>query len=99
KEGIQDLLVAYPPHPGEEGLDRVRLARIWARETAAFEEEIVIETFHDLLINNPRNPFRPSVQDIVTRCRSVRAEWCSRVRRYFLAESENAPPAWCSHIM
>jgi hypothetical protein len=99
QDGIQDLLVAYPPHPGEESVDRVRLARIWARETAEFETEIVTEALRDLLTNNRRNPFRPSVQDIVERCRSVRRQWSDRARRYYLAESEDAPPAWCSRIM
>jgi len=90
--------VAYPPHPGEDNADRIRLVRIWARETAEFKPEVVVDAFHELLTNNPRNPFRPSVQDIVARCKHVRAQWEDRARKYYLAESDNKPPEWCSDI-
>src|SRR5262245_31906086 len=98
REGIHDILVACPPHPGEDGVDRVRLARIWARETAEFEPEIVTEALHNLLIDNPRNPFRPSVEDIVKRCRSIRRQWGDRITRYYRAQSDAVSSAWGENL-
>jgi hypothetical protein len=100
REAMQDLIVAFPPNPGEQAADRVRLLKILARETSHFEQEIVSEALRDLLTSNPRNPFRPSPQDIVQRCRCVREEWSERVRQYYwLAMSEERPPRWCSQIV
>jgi len=98
-EAMYDLLVTCPPHPGEVDTDRVRVTRVWARETHEFEPEIVAEAFHSLLTRNPRNPFRPSVQDIVERCRSIRKEWVRSVEQFFLGERSDEPPAWCAQIV
>jgi hypothetical protein len=95
---MQDLLVAWPPPAGEDHADRVRLVEIWVRVTSVFEQEVISEALHDLLTNNPRNPFRPSVQDIVERCQCVRAQWADCARAYYLGRADAPPPGWSSHI-
>jgi hypothetical protein len=63
--------------------------RIWARETEEFGPEIVGDALRKLMRNNPRNPFRPSVQDIIAAAQSVLAQWSEHIERSYLPEASN----------
>jgi hypothetical protein len=99
QEAMLDLLVACPPPAGEQSPDRVRLLRIWARETSKFLPEIVAEAAETLLTDNPRNPFRPSPQDLVERCHKIQRRHSDLIDRYYSGHDLEPPPGWCAPLV
>jgi hypothetical protein len=98
KEAMLDLFADCARQAGEVDEDRKRVLATWNRETAEFEPEVRAEAFRYLLRHNPRNPFRPTVQDIVTRCELVRREWEARIRSRYVGSSKEELPTWCARL-
>jgi hypothetical protein len=67
--------------------------------TAGFEAEIVVEALDSLLTRNPRNPFRPSPQDVVERCRKVEGQWRDQAENYYLGRADDPPPQWAAALV
>ena len=99
QNAMHQLLINCARPSGECLEDRVILLQIWARETAEFEPEIVVEALHSLLRHNPNDPFRPTVEVIRRRCDMRRQEWANRIRaQYVGGSSDEVIPAWCARI-
>lgn len=98
REAMLDLFADCARQAGEVDEDRKRVLATWNRETSEFEPEIRAEVFRRLLRHNPRNPFRPTVQDIVTRCEVVQREWADRIKKRYVEGSAEELPAWCSRL-
>ena len=91
-EGIKDLMVGFAA-PSREDEDTKRLIRLFVEAVAGFHELIAIEAVHELRFNNPRNPYRPSPQDVYERCKRIEKELRTKITDYFIGWSDAGWPA------
>ena len=96
KRRVDQLLVSFASPAQETHEERVLLVRTWAEKTAEFETEVVSQALDSLLSDNPRNPWRPTPQDIVERCRKVRRTWLDRAADWYCGEGQDPPPSWAT---
>lgn len=80
QSGIKSLLVAFAVGPVQHEDDRIHLIRADAGAVDGFEIGVVQHVLGYLLYHNPRNPFRPSPQDVFELC-----EETTKVVRFFAA--------------
>lgn len=67
-DAMWELFRVYAP---KERSDEPAIVKIWLRETAEFAPDVIETACRSLLRKNPRNPFRPTLQDLIERCQSV----------------------------
>ena len=94
KDGILDLVVAFPAGPKQEPADQARQLRLYAEACDGFEVCIVSYVLRNLPFHNPRNPFLPTPQDVRELCNRVRNVWIRRVNGYFLGRNYEPPGKW-----
>lgn len=80
QSGIKNLLVAFASGPAQHEDDRIHLIRSYAGAVDGFENGVVQYVLGHLLYHNPRNPFRPTPQDVFELCEAT-----SRDARFFAA--------------
>lgn len=80
QSGIKNLFVAFSAGPVQHEDDRIRLIHAYAGAVDGFENGVVQYVLGHLLYHNPRNPFRPSPQDVLELC-----EETTKVVRFFAA--------------
>lgn len=81
--GIFDLLTAFAAGPQQEDADKKRLVRIYGEAVAGLEVAVATHAIGWLKLNNPRNPFRPTPQDVYETCQKIIEEWRTRVLHHF----------------
>src|SRR4029077_6460740 len=74
KAGLKDLMVAFSG-PTPEGDDRLTLVRIYADAASRFCPAIAEVAIERLRFHNPRNPFRPTPQDLFEHCEKTQKAW------------------------
>lgn len=83
---IGDILLAYGGAGNRAPEDRIRLLQMYAEVCAAFGESVALRALDDLKIDNPSNPFAPTLTDLRKACLAVQkaddmAGYYERVRR------------------
>lgn len=81
--GIFDLLAAFAAGPNQDDADKKRLLRIYAEAVAGFPAAVAERAIRRLKLRNPRNPFRPTPQDVFEACEWTAKVWRDRVLAYF----------------
>jgi hypothetical protein len=84
--GIFDVLTAFAAGPQQEDADKKRLVRIYAEAVESFEAAVAEHAIGWLKLHNPRNPFRPTPQDVYETCEKLVKEWRSRIIGNFLGD-------------
>ena len=90
--GIRDLMVSFASQ-GQGDADARRLMEIYVKATMDVAEVIAIEAVQSLVFDNPRNPFRPSSQDVYERCKRIEQELRTKITEYFIGWSDAWWPA------
>lgn len=68
EEGYKDLMVAFlPDDPSSD--DREGLVKLYREAVAKFDEQTISASCEWLILHNPRNPYRPTPQDLAEACR------------------------------
>ncbi len=83
KEGLKDLLVCFASQPQGDD-DKVRLARNYGEAVSGFDPVVAAEAIGRLKLHNPRNPFRPSPQDVYECCCLIMKTWQDSVVSHFI---------------
>jgi hypothetical protein len=81
--GIRDLMLAFASGPSTSDGDMKHLLSIYAEAVFGFDPAVADCALKHLKFNNPRNPFRPTPQDVREVCQRVMREWRKLVLRYF----------------
>jgi hypothetical protein len=100
-DGIFDVLTAFAG-PQQEDADKKRLVRIYCEAVREFPPAVSEYALRWLKLHNPRNPFRPTPQDVYEACKTAMGRWQDRVVAYFASpEPEHSHWAWrdCSHYV
>ena len=86
--------------PSREDEDAKRLIRLLIEAVADFHELVATEAVHGLRFNNPRNPYRPSPQDVHERCRAIDGKWYSATGKFFYRSLLGLLPhwSWAAHL-
>lgn len=93
--GIRDLMIAYPAGGSDASADdKKRLLQLYAKATEGFHEAVAAFALDWLMFHNPRNPFRPTPQDVREMCQQVKSTWSSRVIAQFLGGNYSDRFAW-----
>ena len=82
--GIRDLMISFA-NQSQGDADARRLLEIYVKATTHVHEAVAIEAVKTLLFDNPRNPYRPSPQDVYERSSKTDRKWFNLARDYFLA--------------
>jgi hypothetical protein len=85
--GIEDLMVAFAA-PTRDDEDTRRLLRIYVEAVSQFDVAIAESALRDLKFHNPRNPFRPTPQDVFEACEATAKKWSFAVEFYFLGDDD-----------
>lgn len=80
--GILDILSSFSAQ-NQEDTDKRRLLRVFGEAVCGFDTAVVDSAINWLKKHNPRNPWRPSPQDLYETCEATRKLWCDRVVNYF----------------
>jgi hypothetical protein len=81
--GIRDLLISFASQ-AQGDTDARRLLEIYVEATKHVHRVVAEEAVQSLRFDNPRNPYRPSPQDVYERCKKIDRDWCEQTWRYFL---------------
>jgi hypothetical protein len=93
--GIFDVLTAFPAGPKLEDADKKRLVRIYCEAVTEFPPAVSECALRWLKLHNPRNPFRPTPQDVYEACKTAMGRWQDRVVAYFAsAKPEHSHWPW-----
>lgn len=84
QSGIKSLLVAFAAGPAQHEDDRIHLIRAYVGACDGFETGIVRYALLHLLYHNPRNPFRPTPQDVHELCQETTKSACFWAARFQL---------------
>src|SRR4051812_42129609 len=76
--GIFDLLTAFATGARQEDAEKMRLLRIYGESIAGYDVAIALHALGWLLLHNPRNPYRPTPQDVHETCQNLIKEWRKR---------------------
>ena len=82
KNGIIDILTAFAGASQEDN-DKQRLLRIYGEAVAGLDGHAAGYALQWLKLNNPRNPFRPTPQDVYECADRVMKVWRERVVGHF----------------
>jgi hypothetical protein len=94
--GIGDLLISFASQ-AQGDTDVRRLLEIYVEATKHVHRVVAEEAVKSLLYDNPRNPFRPSPQDVYERCSKVLGQARKAVEDWFLGnewQSIRWPEKW-----
>jgi hypothetical protein len=80
-EGIKDLALFGGPAWIDDDLKRY--LKLCIEAVAPFDREVRLETIARIRFDNPRNPLRPTHQDLRDACKKVEAEFRKAVIKYF----------------
>jgi len=75
REGIMDLLAAFPIAGARADDERVRSMRLFGKAMDGFDGETQLRALQRLVLHNPRNPFPPTPQDVYEQCCKLRVAW------------------------
>ena len=84
--GILDVLTAFAAGPHQADADKKRLVRVYGEAVTEFPPAVSEYALRWLKLHNPRNPFRPTPQDVYETCEKLVKEWRSRIIGYFLGD-------------
>lgn len=84
RTGIYDIIVAFANADKGTDDDRKRLLRIYSEALLDFHPAVAEAAVAYLKFHNPRNPYRPSPQDVFETAEAVASTWHRRVLGYFL---------------
>src|SRR5262249_20261307 len=86
-EGILDVMTAFAAKD-EADTDKMRLMRVYVEAAEGFDESVVAATLRHLKFHNPRNPWRPTPQDVYERCKKTVGAWEHKVTEHFFCTWE-----------
>lgn len=89
--GIADLLTAFAAGSQQDDSDKRRLMRLYGEAIADHDAAVAEHALGWLKLHNPRNPFRPTPQDVFETCEKLAKEWRERVLNRFFGVPE---PTW-----
>ncbi len=93
--GIADLLTAFAAGPHQDDGDRKRVLRIYGEAVSEFPAAVSEYALRWLKLHNPRNPFRPTPQDVYEACDATLTTWRERVVTHFTSiDSKHACWGW-----
>lgn len=98
REGIKDLMIAFPAGPQQEFADKRRLAHLFCEACAGYSMFIVEQVLRYLRFHNPRNPFPPTPQDAFELCKKFEGEWTAVVVRYYFKGQRWGYPSLADYI-
>ena len=84
KNGIRDLLIAFPAGSPQHSEDRTRSLQMYAEAIDGFEACVARYAITRLRLHNPRNPFPPTAQDLYELCQKTRGTWQYYLVEYFI---------------
>lgn len=83
QRGITDLTIAFQAGVQRSDSDRVRGLQLYAEAVSGFHPAIIEATLRWLLLNNPRNPFPPTTQDVHEACQATQSNWLGAILEHF----------------
>lgn len=83
QRGITDLTIAFQAGVQRSDSDRVRGLQLYAEAVSGFHPAIIEATLRWLLLNNPRNPFAPTTQDVHEACQATQSNWLGEILEHF----------------
>jgi hypothetical protein len=81
--GISDLAILFPAGPSRSAEDKIRLAQLHVELLSGMPVFVVDWVLRYLRAHNPRNPWPPTVQDIVNICGSVWEQWQNAIIKFY----------------
>ena len=84
--GLKDLMIGFAA-PAQVDDDKLRLVRLYHEAISDFDPAIAAAAIRRLKFHNPRNPFRPTAQDVFEACVKKEKVWKRRTHDYFLGRS------------
>jgi hypothetical protein len=90
--GILDVLTAFAAGPQQADADKKRLVRIYEEAVVGLEAAVAEHAIGWLKLHNPRNPFRPTPQDVYETCEKLAKEWRQRVLHHFVGRGSTSAP-------
>lgn len=97
--GVVDLLTAFAAGPQQEDADKKRLLRIYGEAIAGLDGAVADYAIRWLKLHNPRNPFRPTPQDVYETAEKVEKEWRKRVLAHFFGAVTWGKPGPYSNML
>jgi hypothetical protein len=85
--GMKDLMIAFAA-PNRDDADTLRLLQIYAKAISQFDVAVAESALSHLQFHNPRNPFRPTPQDVFEACEATRDRWSIALQLYFLGDDD-----------
>ena len=83
--GILDLWVSFVSQ-GQDPDDKKRALRVYGEAVAGFDPAIAEFAINWLKLHNPRNPYRPTAQDVHEHCRRLERSWRNAVEKFLKGE-------------
>jgi hypothetical protein len=81
-DALGDLLLAFTAGAGLTPQNRVRLFQLHLKAVEGHHPAVALAALDWLILNNPRNPFPPTPQDVAETCRRVKGTWFARLANY-----------------
>jgi hypothetical protein len=84
--GIMDLMAFAAQAKGDD--DTRHQIRLYAEAVLQFDAAVAEAALRHLKWHNPRNPFRPSHQDVFEACEATAKKWSLAIEFYFLSDND-----------
>lgn len=98
KAGIMDLLTAFGGVTHEDA-DKVRLMRLYGEAIGGMNGAAANYAICWLKFHNPRNPFRPTPQDVYETVERVERTWRERVIGHFTSTQDKRYTEWGTYTL
>lgn len=82
KDSVYDLLATFSAG-NQDDTDRQRIVRVYFQSIAEFHPAVAAAGIAWVMGHNPRNPFRPTAQDVAEACEMIAEFWKQRVMQFF----------------
>lgn len=84
-DAIVDILITFSAG-NQDDTDKKRVVRVYQSAVADFHSAVAEAGIAWIMRHNPRNPFRPTAQDVYEACEMIAAFWKQRVIQFFFED-------------
>jgi hypothetical protein len=90
-DGIQRFLQGFETGKTPDSADFRYMVAAYVEVAKAHEPELVLAMARSMLFDNPRNPFRPTPQDVHERCLRIKKGWRQDIERWLTGGQGSSP--------
>lgn len=94
KDGVQELYHAFADPGQKDDMGKAYTMKSYIRAIEGKHPFLVLWCLEHLILHNPRNPFRPSAQDVHEFIGKTGGRWTSAIVEYFLERSYKDDVRW-----